>query len=116
MLGEELRAAGKKADLTARLAIVASEDSDGDGVANEVELLLGHQPGDAADHPTRTELEQGAPKFAEFKQFLASYRWKPFESVDRTAVPTVKNQKLVTHFHNVRLLKLSLHLMPTRLR
>src|SRR5438067_12242140 len=54
-LGEELEAAGKPRDMAARLAIVAKEDADGDGVPNEVELLLGHNPGDDKDTPSITE-------------------------------------------------------------
>ena len=51
-LGEELAAAGKPTSLAARLNLIAAEDSDGDGVSNEVELLLGHNPGDAKDKPS----------------------------------------------------------------
>ena len=55
-LGRELDAAGKKKDISTRLAMIASEDSDGDGVPNETELLLGHAPGDVADKPAAYEL------------------------------------------------------------
>jgi cytochrome c553 len=89
-VGEELKAAGKSADIPARLAAIAAEDSDGDGVANEIELLLGHQPGDAKDVPSAKELQFVAARQAEFKKFLASYRWRPFETVDRPAVPAVR--------------------------
>src|SRR5436190_24363229 len=57
-LGEELKKVGKHRDIPARLALVAKEDSDGDGVPNEVELLLGHNPGDAKDTPSTKELAQ----------------------------------------------------------
>src|SRR5262245_21354802 len=46
---DELRKAGKKSDLAARLDAVADEDSDGDGVPNLIELLTGHNPGDPRD-------------------------------------------------------------------
>src|SRR5690349_17428081 len=45
LLGEELKAAGKKDDLAGRLETVATEDADGDGVANQTEILLGANPG-----------------------------------------------------------------------
>lgn len=60
-LGEELRAADRPSSLAARLALAAREDSDGDGVANEVELLLGKNPGDAKDKPPTKELSARAP-------------------------------------------------------
>src|SRR5256885_13441133 len=37
-LGQELKRQGKAKDIPTRLALVAREDSDGDGAANEVEL------------------------------------------------------------------------------
>src|SRR5881394_1609153 len=46
-LGQELKGQGKPKDIASRLAMIAREDADGDGTANEVELLLGHGPGDA---------------------------------------------------------------------
>src|SRR6266446_1227759 len=48
----ELRRAGKKADLAARLDAIAEEDSDGDGAPNLLELLAGRAPGDPSDTPT----------------------------------------------------------------
>jgi hypothetical protein len=90
-IGGELTAAGKPASLAARLALVAKEDSDSDGVANEVELLLGKNPGDAKDKPPAKELSKASAKQAEFAKFLAAYRWRPFETVQRPAVPLVKN-------------------------
>ncbi|MEY4201305.1 MAG: hypothetical protein RLZZ265_3045, partial [Verrucomicrobiota bacterium] len=90
-LDHELTAAGKPASLAARLALVAREDSDGDGVPNEVELLLGRNPGDAKDKPPAKELSKASTKQAEFAKFLAAYRWRPFETVQRPAVPVVKS-------------------------
>lgn len=89
-LGEELKSAGQKRDLSSRLTAVAAEDTDADGVANEAELLLGHNPGDAHDQPTASELAQLKDRQTEFTQFLASYRWQPFEPVKRPAVPEVR--------------------------
>jgi len=89
VVGKELSAAGKKKDIPARLKLVAREDADGDGVDNETELLLGHNPGDAKDAPTYEELADGVVKRAEFAAFLASYRWQPFEPVVRPGVPVI---------------------------
>ncbi|HYE19064.1 MAG TPA: DUF1549 and DUF1553 domain-containing protein [Tepidisphaeraceae bacterium] len=88
--GEELRAAGLKRDLPARLARVAGLDSDGDGVANEAEVLLGHSPGDAKDTPRAAELSALGEKQAALAGYLAGYRWQPFEALARPAVPSVR--------------------------
>ena len=90
-LGEELTAADRPSSLAARLALAAREDSDGDGVANEVELLLGKNPGDAKDKPPTKEFSRASAKQAEFAKFLAAYRWRPFETVARPTVPVVKS-------------------------
>ncbi len=92
-LGEELTAAGKPKDLVPRLTTVANEDADGDGVPNETELLAGHNPGDATDHPSASELARGPGRRAEFAKFLTRYRWQPFEPVRRPAVPSLATQK-----------------------
>jgi hypothetical protein len=90
--GKRLRGLGKGKAISERLAIVAKEDADGDGVANETELLLGHNPGDAKDAPTKSELAAVGKRTAEFRKFLASYQWRPFEVVKEPAVPKVKNR------------------------
>jgi len=87
MLGRELAAKGQKKDLPTRLKLIAREDSDGDGVANEIELLLGHNPGDAKDTPRKMELANAKQRRTEFERFLASYRWQPFDPVVRPRVP-----------------------------
>src|ERR1043166_638187 len=95
LLRKELRAEGKKADIAARLKIVAKEDSDGDGVSNETEILLGHNPGDAQDTPNKKELAEGKKRRADFEKYLASYRWQPFEPVKHPPVPRVKDKTWV---------------------
>ena len=94
-LGEELGKDGKKTDLPTRLASVAREDADHDGVDNQTELLLGHQPGAKADKPNRSELARAKERQTEFARYLIAYRWKPFESVLAPIVPKVKNTKWV---------------------
>jgi len=84
----EAKDGAKRPDLTARLATVAEEDSDGDGVANQSELLLGHNPGEAKDTPSPAELETLAVKASGFSRYLASYRWQPFQPVVRPPVPS----------------------------
>src|ERR1043166_6698539 len=72
--GAELRAQGKKREMAARLELIASQDSDGDGVDNLSELLLGHNPGDAKDRPTAEELKTLPEKREAYAAFLKSYR------------------------------------------
>ncbi len=91
----ELRRAGKSADLADRLEAVAGEDSDGDGTPNLVELLLGRNPGDAADRPTADQLARGKELLAAFRREQGGYPWRPFAAVQRPAVPKVKNASWV---------------------
>jgi len=95
--GEELRAGGRRADIPARLVAIATEDSDGDRARNQVELLLGHRPGDPKDVPTAKELRASAGKHTQLQTYLASYRWRPFEPVRRPAVPEVKLKSWVVN-------------------
>ncbi|MGZ8938291.1 MAG: DUF1553 domain-containing protein, partial [Limisphaerales bacterium] len=85
----ELSAESK--DILGRLKHIAGEDSDGDGVENEKEILLGHNPGNAEDKPAAATLGRWEDKRQEFQAFLASYRWKPFEPVERPQLPRVLN-------------------------
>ena len=91
MVGKELAEANERKDIPTRLKVIAKEDSDGDAVENETELLLGHNPGDPNDTPTKKELATVKKRRAEFQQFLASYRWRPFEVVKRPEVPDVSS-------------------------
>src|SRR5262249_4451627 len=90
-VGKELRKAGKRADIAARLLAIADEDSDGDGIPNLLELLSGHFPGDKDDKPTDAELVEARKKLPAFLKAAQAYPWTPFERVQRPAVPTVKN-------------------------
>jgi hypothetical protein len=84
---EDLRQAGKKTDIPTRLESIAEEDADRDGTPNLIELLLGHNPGEAADKPSATELNDGAKKLAAYRDAQKSYRWRPFDVVQRPAIP-----------------------------
>jgi hypothetical protein len=87
-LRAERKKAGKKADIADCLEAIADEDSDGDGVSNILELLSGHNPGDAADKPTPAELAKARLAWAEFREKKSnSYPWRPFEPVVRPTVP-----------------------------
>lgn len=87
-LGDERTDVGRLRDLTERLALVAQEDADGDGVANETELLLGHSPGDNRDVPDADVLAAASLRIQEFQTFLAAHRWRPFEPVQRPELPS----------------------------
>jgi len=89
----ELDQAGRKMDFTSRLALIAKEDADADGVDNETEILLGHNPGNAKDTPAAAELDQASGRRDEFAKFLAAYRWEPFQHVHRPEVPQPKNRR-----------------------
>ncbi len=84
----ELRKAGKQTDIATRLQAVANEDSDGDGVANFLELLSGHWPGDPADRPSTAEVADARRKLADLlERQRSAYAWRPFEPVRRPPVP-----------------------------
>ncbi len=91
LLGDEQAAAGNPRDLAQRLQRLATEDSDGDGVANETEILLGSNPGQAVDVPPAAALATLVERRAEFAAFLAAYRWRPFDSVARPPVPATRD-------------------------
>ena len=88
--GKQLRSLAATIDsknIPTRLKAASAEDADGDGVKNEDEILLGHNPGDSKDTPTAAALESLPARAREFAQFLNSYRWEPFRSVKRPDVP-----------------------------
>src|SRR5688572_20630959 len=86
-LADELTKEGKRKDIATRLTAIAREDADGDGVDNESELLLGFNPGDDKHFPAADALAKLAERAADFAKFLASYRWRPFDRVQRPTIP-----------------------------
>jgi len=82
-------------DLDLRLARIGKEDSDVDGVPNELELLLGTNPGDPKDVPNSERRSKAAALEKEFAAFLKSYKWRPFQTVQRPEPPKVANKKWV---------------------
>ena len=68
------RKLGKPSGIPARIEAVADEDSDGDGVANLLELVTGHFPGEADDRPAAAELASGRAVVAELERRTAAIR------------------------------------------
>src|SRR5262245_42483981 len=85
----QLRKAGKPSGIPARIQAVATEDSDGDGVPNLLELVTGHFPGEPDDRPAGAELARGRAAIAALERARSGYPWNPFETVQRPAVPVV---------------------------
>ena len=73
----ELRKAGQPSGIPARLQAVAGEDSDGDGVANLLELVTGHFPGEADDRPAASELARGRATIAALERSRSGYPVEP---------------------------------------
>lgn len=90
-LKKELKAAGKDTDIVSRIEAILDEDADGDGVSNLLEILSGHNPGEASDKPTSEELAKAKELAKQFRNRPRVYAWKPFEPVQRPAVPKVQN-------------------------
>lgn len=86
-VADALRAEGKRTDIGTRLRRIAADDSDGDGVANQLELLAGHRPGEATDRPTAPEIAAARKVGVRLAAALAGYHWEPFVPVSRPAVP-----------------------------
>jgi len=86
-LGKELGSEGRPAGLGARLRGAAGEDSDGDGVANEIEILAGRAPGDPADVPSPVESASAIEKQRQLREKERGASWEPFERVTRPPLP-----------------------------
>jgi hypothetical protein len=94
---EALRTEGKRTEIEVRLRRVAADDSDGDGIANQTELLAGRRPGVATDKPTAPEIAAARKAGVRLAAALAKYRWKPFEPVQRPTVPKPKDAAWATN-------------------
>lgn len=83
---------GRRAPIVERIKALARQDADGDGAANELELLAGTWPAVRESKPDGSQL--AAARRA--RELLKNrYEWKPFEPVPRPAAPHVKNDKWV---------------------
>ena len=96
-LGEELKAKGQAAEIVARVSSIGAEDTDGDGVSNDVEILSSHNPGFATDKPTDDEIAAVTRAVGEITRQRAGYPWQPFQPVKRPAVPQVKQVEWNAH-------------------
>jgi Protein of unknown function (DUF1549)/Protein of unknown function (DUF1553) len=96
-LGERLRELGDAigeeepgGDILARLRRIAYEDADGDGVANELEILAGTYPGRAQSLPDEQALMAARDALAAREREATGYAWEPFQRVTRPEVPESK--------------------------
>ena len=87
----ELKNLGKPSGIQARIEAVADEDSDGDGIANLLELVTGHFPGEALDRPATAELARGRAVIVELRRIASGYAWNPFERVQRPTLPSIRS-------------------------
>lgn len=92
---ETLRSAGRRADIGSRLRAIAAEDADGDGVANQIELLAGTRPGDPASKPSPAQRAAAERRLAAWRAYDRAYRWRPFEPVTAPPVPRVRHREWV---------------------
>ncbi|MBM3460133.1 MAG: DUF1549 domain-containing protein, partial [Armatimonadetes bacterium] len=94
---EPLRRAGERSDLAARVRRIAAEDADGDGVPNEVEILLGTWPGDPTARPSAAGRARVGALQQRLQAFYSAYRWRPLEPVRRPPVPVGANAAWLRH-------------------
>jgi len=85
--GEQLLDAGKDDAMSERMQLLAAADADGDGITNLLEILLGSHPGDPNHVPSQSDLDRSAELLSAYQSRLLRYRWRPFERVQRPAVP-----------------------------
>ncbi|MBI4606077.1 MAG: DUF1553 domain-containing protein [Planctomycetes bacterium] len=90
-IGVELEARGGAWSLAARLRAAAHEDSDSDGVENEVEILAGCAPGDPADRPSGQALEAAIERQRSREREATRRAWEPFQPVVRPPAPAVED-------------------------
>jgi hypothetical protein len=93
----ELRKAGKSTDILDRLAAIADEDADSDGVSNLLEILSGHFPGDGKDVTGKAEFEKARQALIVHRQRKREHAWRPFEPVQRPVLPIARNEAWSRH-------------------
>lgn len=92
-LDDDTPSSGSQANIVTRLNRIGAEDTDGDGVSNDVEILSGHAPGIASDTPRAEEIKLIASSMDEIARNRAGYQWAPFQILARPAVPEVKREE-----------------------
>ena len=90
---KERRKAGLPYSIADAVQTIAEEDSDGDGVPNLLELLAGHNPGEAKDVPPPARVAEMRKVLIEFRRSQSSYPWKPFEVVRKPGLPQIAESK-----------------------
>ncbi|MBI1901196.1 MAG: DUF1553 domain-containing protein [Planctomycetia bacterium] len=90
-VGDALDAAGDPSDIFLRFKKVADEDADGDGVANELEIVAGANPGVAGEKPAPAALASAQKRREAFQK---RYLWDPFNPVKRPDMPAVAEPAL----------------------
>ena len=90
-LAEELDAEGLPADIVTRLDHLGPEDSDADGISNDVEILSGHAPGISGEVPTAAVAAAVAQRLQTLVRQRAGYRWKPFQVVAQPPLPAIRS-------------------------
>ena len=90
-LRRELEATNKPSDIPARLSAVMSEDADGDGVSNLLEMLSGTAPGDATRKPVDAVLKTSISAVPAFERYRERAAWNSLSVVARPDVPTLKD-------------------------
>ncbi len=91
--GDELKKANLPNSLADRLNKISQEDTDGDGVTNLVELVLGTSPGDAKARPKDAELKVVDQTIRRWQTLRPSQNWKPLETVVRPVPPKLEDLK-----------------------
>ncbi len=97
VFGERLRALGDSigedepgGDILSRLRRIVDEDSDGDGIANELEILAGKHPGRAQSRPDEQELLAARSALEARAREATGYAWEPFQPIMRPEIPIPK--------------------------
>ena len=89
-LGDAIGEDGPGGDILSRLRRIVDEDADGDGVANELEILAGKYPGRAQSRPDEQGLIAARAALAARERESTGYAWEPFQRVRRPGVPESK--------------------------
>jgi len=90
VLGDEIGEDEPGGDIISRIKRLAEEDTDGDGVANELEILAGKHPGRKESRPDEQELLAAQSARDAREREATGYAWEPFRPVVRPAIPGTK--------------------------
>ncbi len=87
-LGESIPEDAAEQDIVSRLRQIAEEDSDSDGIANDLEILAGKNPGRETSCPNDQEMIAAHAAQQARQRESTGYAWEPFRPVRRPLVPT----------------------------